>query len=60
MKPIHIYKVAVYLKDDAEHLDADEIQQAIKTELDGTYYLSVFDIEWQGLVKTNTIEKEGD
>jgi hypothetical protein len=60
MKPIHIYKVAVYLKDHTEHLDADEIQQAIKTELDGTYYLSVFDIEWQGLVKTNQIEKEGD
>jgi hypothetical protein len=60
MKPIHVYKLAVYLKDDAEDLNADEIQEAIKTELDGTYYLSVFDIEYQGVVKTNTIEKEGN
>jgi hypothetical protein len=60
MKPIHVYKVAVYNKPDGENLDAEEIKEFIKTELDQTYYLSVFDIEWQGLVKTNQIEKEGD
>jgi hypothetical protein len=60
MKPIHVYKVAVYSKPDGEDLNAEEIQEFIKTELDQTYQLSVFDIEWQGLVKTNQIEKEGN
>ena len=30
MKPIHVYKLAVYLKDDAEDLNAEEIKEAIK------------------------------
>ena len=58
MKPIHIYKLAVYLKDDSENLNAEEIQEAIKTELDGTYYLNVFEIEWQGVVKTDAVTHE--
>jgi hypothetical protein len=58
MKPIHIYKLAVYLKDDSENLNAEEIQEAIKTELDGTYYLNVFEIEWQGVVRTDAVSHE--
>ena len=58
MKPIHVYKLAVYLKDDAEDLNAEEIQEAIKTELDGTYYLSVFEVKWQGVIRTDEISHE--
>lgn len=58
MKPIHVYKLAVYLKDDAEDLDFEEIKEAVKTELDGTYYLSVFDIQWQGVVNTDVVSHE--
>lgn len=64
MKPIHVYKLAVYTKPDSEDLDQDEILEAIKTELDGTYYLSVFEIEWQGKITTDKVEikleKEGN
>lgn len=64
MKPIHVYKVAVYTKPDSEDLDHDEILEAIKTELDGTYYLSVFEIDYQGVIKTDRmepiLEKEGN
>jgi hypothetical protein len=58
MKPIHVYQLSVYLKDDAENLNAEEIQEAIKTELDGTYYLSVFEVEWQGVIRTDEISHE--
>jgi hypothetical protein len=58
MKPIHVYQLAVYLKDDAEDLTAEEIQDAIKTELDGTYYLSVFEVKWQGVIRTDEISHE--
>lgn len=58
MKPIHVYQLAVYLKDDAEDLNAEEIQDAIKTELDGTYYLSVFEVKWQGVIRTDEINHE--
>ena len=58
MKPIHVYKLSVYLKDDAENLNAEEIQEAIKTELDGTYYLSVFEVQWQGAIRTDEISHE--
>jgi hypothetical protein len=58
MKPIHIYKLAVYLKDDSENLNADEIQEAIKTELDGTYYLNVFEIEWLNSVRPDSVSHE--
>lgn len=57
MKPIHVYKLSVYLKDD-ENLDFEEIKEAIKTELDGTYYLSVFEVEWQGVIRTDEISHE--
>jgi hypothetical protein len=63
MKAIHIYKVAVYTKG-GEDLNADEIREAIRTELDGTYYLSVVDVEWQGKITTDQVEikleKEGN
>jgi len=58
MKPIHVYKLSVYLKDDTENLDFEEIKEAIKTELDGTYYLSVFEVEWQGVIRTDEISHE--
>lgn len=63
MKPIHVYKLAVYTKPDSEDLDQDEILEAIKTELDGTYYLSVFEIGYEGTIKTDKMEqiqKEGN
>lgn len=63
MKPIHVYKLAVYTKPDSEELDQDEILEAIKTELDGTYYLSVFEIDYEGTIKTDKmeqLEKEGN
>jgi len=58
MKPIHVYKLSVYLKEDSENLNAEEIQEAIKTELDGTYYLSVFEVEWQGVIRTDAVSHE--
>jgi hypothetical protein len=58
MKPIHVYQLSVYLKDDSEELNAIEIQEAIQTELDGTYYLNVFDIKWQGVIRTDIIEHD--
>jgi hypothetical protein len=39
-------------------LNAEEIQEAIKTELDGTYYLSVFEVQWQGVIRTDEISHE--
>jgi hypothetical protein len=56
MKPIHVYQLSVFVPDDCEHMDAEEIQEAIKTELNGTYYLDVFDIKWQGVIRTDIIE----
>lgn len=56
MKPIQVYQLSVYLKDESEELNALEIQEAIQTELDGTYYLNVFDIKWQGVIRTDIIE----
>lgn len=58
MKPIHVYQLSVYLKDESEELNALEIQEAIQTELDGTYYLNVFDIKWQGVIRTDIIEHD--
>ncbi len=58
MKPIHVYKVAVYQKDNTRPLDAKEIQEAIKTEIDGTYYLTVFDVEWEGVIRTSAVSHD--
>ena len=58
MKPIHVYQLSVYLKEDSENLNAEEIQEAIKTELDGTYYLSVFEVKWQGVIRTDEVSHE--
>lgn len=61
MKPIHVFKLSVYNKPDGENLTAEEMQEAIRTELDGTYYLSVFEVEWQGVIRTDAIEhNEGE
>lgn len=56
MKPIHVYQLSVYLKDESEELNALEIQEAIRTELDGTYLLNVFDVRWEGIIRTDIIE----
>lgn len=58
MKPIHVYKLSVYNKPDGEDLNAEEIQEFIKTELDQTYQLNVFEIEWQGVIRTDEISHE--
>jgi hypothetical protein len=58
MKPIHVYKLSVYNKPDGEDLNPEEIQEFIKTELDQTYQLSVFEIEWQGVIRTDEISHE--
>ena len=46
------------MPDDCENMDAEEIREAIKTELNGTYYLDVFDIKWQGIIRTDEISHE--
>jgi hypothetical protein len=58
MKPIHVYKLSVYNKPDGEDLNAEEIQEFIKTELDQTYQLNVFEIEWQGVIRTSEVSRE--
>lgn len=58
MKPIHVFELSVYLKEASEELNALEIQEAIRTELDLTYYLSVFDIKWQGIIRTDVISHD--
>ena len=58
MKPIYLYQVAVYNKPDGENLNAEEIQEFIKTELDQTYQLSVFEIEWRGVIRTDAVNHE--
>jgi hypothetical protein len=58
MKPIHVFQLSVFVPDDCESMDAGEIQEAIKTELNGTYYLDVFDIKWQGIIRTDEISHE--
>jgi len=58
MKPIHVFQLSVFVPDDCEIMNAEEIQEAIKTELDGTYYLNVFEIEWQGVVRTDAVSHE--
>ena len=58
MKPIHVYKVAVSVKGDDERMHANDIQEAIFTELDGTYYLNVFDVEWEGVIRTDVVSHE--
>lgn len=55
MKPIYVYKVAVYQKDNTRTLTAEEISDAVKTEIDGTYYLNVMDIEYLGVIKTELV-----
>ena len=63
MKSIHVYLVAVHTKG-GENLNANEIREAIRTELDGTYYLSVVDVEWQREIIYDHVEikleKEGN
>ena len=46
------------MKGDSERMHAKEIQEAIFTELDGTYYLNVFDVEWQGVIRTDVVSHE--
>jgi len=58
MKPIHVYKLSVYNKPDGEDLKAEEIQEFIKTELDQTYQLSVFEIVWEGVIRTDAVSHE--
>jgi hypothetical protein len=58
MKPIHVYKLSVYNKPDGDDLNAEEIQEFIKTELDQTYQLSVFEVEWQGVIRTDEISHD--
>jgi hypothetical protein len=58
MKPIHVYKLSVYNKPDGEDLNPEEIQEFIKTELDQTYQLSVFEIEWQGVIRTDAVSHD--
>ena len=58
MKPIHVYQLSVFNKPDGEDLNAEEIQEFIKTELDQTYQLSVFEIEWRGVIRTSEVSNE--